>query len=47
MLLWVYHKKQEIVTDNTPVRRYVNKEENRMIFEIKTRYYLENFKKDN
>ena len=34
-------KKHETVTDNPPIRIYVNKIENRIKFKIKTRYYLE------
>ena len=33
-------KKHETVTDNAPVRVFVNKLENRIIFKIKTGYYL-------
>ena len=33
-------KKNETVTDNPSVRVYVNKTENRILFEIKTEYYL-------
>ena len=34
-------KKHEAVTDNPPIRVYVNKIENRIPFKIKTRYYIE------
>ena len=34
-------KKDEKSTDTTPVRIYVNEIENRIIFKIKTGYYLE------
>ena len=34
-------KKHETVTDNPPIRIYVKKIENRIIFKIKTGYYLE------
>ena len=34
-------KKHETVTDNPPIRTYVNKLENRIIFEIKRGYYPE------
>ena len=34
-------KKHETVTDNISIMIYVNKIENRITFEIKTRYYLE------
>ena len=34
-------KKHETVTDNPSIRIYVNKIENRIIFKIKTGYYLE------
>ena len=34
-------KKHETVTDNPPIRIYVNKIENRITFKIKTGYYLE------
>ena len=37
---WII-KKHEIFTDNPPTRIYVNKIENRIMFEIKTRFYLE------
>ena len=33
-------KKHEKVTDNLPMRNYVNKIENRSTFKIKTGYYL-------
>ena len=33
-------KKQETVTDNPPIRMYVSKIENRIIFKVKTGYYL-------
>ena len=36
-------KKHETVTDNLPIRIYVNKIKNRIIFKIKTGYYLELF----
>ena len=32
-------KKQETVTDNPPIRMYVSKIENRIIFKVKTGYY--------
>ena len=32
---------QEKLTDNSPIRIYVNKVENRIIFKIKRGYYLE------
>ena len=34
-------KKHETVTDNPPIRTYLNKLENRIIFEIKRGYYPE------
>ena len=34
-------KKYETVTDNSPIRIYVNKVESRIKFRIKTGYYLE------
>ena len=34
-------KKHEKVTDNSPIRIYLNKTENRITFRIKTRYYLQ------
>ena len=34
-------KKHQIVTDNPPIRIYVNKIEDKITFEIKTTYYLE------
>ena len=36
----VYDKKLETVTDNPPIRIYVDKIENRITFKIKTRYCL-------
>ena len=41
-LLWVYdQKKHETVTDKSPMRKYVNKIENRTTYIIKMGYYLE------
>ena len=37
----LYYKKHEPVTDNPPIRIYVNKMENGIPFKIKTRYHLE------
>ena len=34
-------KKHEIVTDNLPIRIYVNQIKNKITFRIKTKYYLE------
>ena len=34
-------KKYQTVTDNPPIRTYINKIGNRIIFKIKTRCYLE------
>ena len=34
-------KKYQAVTDNPPIRIYINKIENRIIFKIKTGCYLE------
>ena len=34
-------KKHDTVTDNPPTRIYVDKLENRIVFRIKTGYYLE------
>ena len=34
-------KKHKIVTDNLPIKMYVNKTENRMTFQIKRGYYLQ------
>ena len=34
-------KKYQTVTDNPPIRIYINKIGNRIIFKIKTRCYLE------
>ena len=34
-------KKHETVTDNPPIRIYINKIENRITFRMKIRYYLE------
>ena len=36
-------EKHKTATDSPPIRIYVNKEENRIIFKIKTVYYLELF----
>ena len=33
-------KKHKIVTDNSSIRKYVNKTESRITFKIKTGYYL-------
>ena len=40
-LFWIYLKKNEAVTDNSSIRIYVNKIENRIPFKIKTGCYLE------
>ena len=40
-LFSVHHKKTYAVTDNLPIRVYVNKIENRITFKIKTEYNLE------
>ena len=40
-LFGMYLKKHVEKTDNASVRIYVNKEENRMTFKIKTGYYFE------
>ena len=40
-LFWVYHQKNETVTDNLSIRMCVNKIENIITFKIKTWYYLE------
>ena len=34
-------EKHKAATDSPPIRIYVNKEENRITFKIKTEYYLE------
>ena len=34
-------KKHETVTDNPPIRIYINEIENRITFRMKARYYLE------
>ena len=34
-------KKHETTTDNPPIRIMINKTENRILYEIKTEYYLE------
>ena len=34
-------KKHDTVTENPPIRIYINKIENRITFKIKTEYYLE------
>ena len=41
IILNISLKKHETVTDNPSIRIYVNKIENRIIFKIKTGYYLE------
>ena len=33
-------KKRETLTDNPPIRIYINKIENKITFKIKTAYYL-------
>ena len=38
---YIMKKKHQTVTDNPPVRIYVNKIENRITFKIKTGYYLQ------
>ena len=38
---YFHYKKHETVTDNPPIKIYVNKIENRITFRIKTVYYLE------
>ena len=38
--------KHETVTDNPPIKIYVNKVENRIIFKIKIRYSFQILKKD-
>ena len=40
-LKYIIKKKHETVTDNQPIRIYVNKIENRVTFNFKTRYYVE------
>ena len=37
----IYIQKYETVADNPPIKIYVNKIENRIIFKIKTGYYIE------
>ena len=34
-------KKHETLTENSPIRIYVNKIENRITFKVKSEYYLE------
>ena len=41
IILNISLKKHDTVTDNPSIRIYVNKIENRIIFKIKTGYYLE------
>ena len=41
ILFWIYLKKQNEKIDNFSIRIYVNDVENRIIFEIKTGYYLD------
>ena len=38
---WYFIENHQTVTDNPPIRIYVNKIENRITFKIKIRYYLE------
>ena len=38
---WVHHEKYKTVTDNPPVKIYVNKIENKITFKINSGYYLE------
>ena len=40
-LFWVYSKTYNENIDNPSIKIYVNKIENRIIFKIKTEYYLE------
>ena len=40
-LFSIYIQKHETVADNPPIKIYVNKIENRIIFKIKTGYYIE------
>ena len=40
-LLQVYHQKHEIMTDNPPIKIYVNQLGNRIAFRIKAGYHLE------
>ena len=40
-LLWIYHKKDETLTENPPVQIYVNKIKNEFVFKIKAGYKLE------
>ena len=37
-LLWLYYQKHEALTDNPPIRIYVNQIENRIWFNITTGY---------
>ena len=41
-----YIMKHETVTDNPPIKIYVNKVENRIVFKIKIRYSFQILKKD-
>ena len=43
ILFWVYFKKHNEKIDNPSIIIHVNQHENRITFEIKTRYYLELF----
>ena len=38
---YITKKKHQTVTDNPPIRIYVNKIENRITFKIKAGYYLQ------
>ena len=39
-LFWVYNQKHGKLTNNPPIRIFVNKIENKITFTIKTKYYL-------
>ena len=40
-IFWVHYQKHQKVTDNPPIKIYVNKIEDRITFKIKIGYYLE------
>ena len=44
--LWVHHQKTSKVTENSSIRIYVNKTENKITFKFKTGYYLQLLTRD-
>ena len=41
ILFWAHHQNHETLTDNPPIRIYINKIEKRITFKVKTGYYPE------